>query len=176
MRSGYTFLAMASVFLFSGCEKGTAVDYSFNIPEYRFEGGTLHAQLRGSNVVTGDNLSNITGSPYELWIWLDLDNFEGDQSCSLRLSSLVFRSSESQNLIPTPQLLETNFKLESEGNFRAFFILEGFDLNYSPHDLELAYELIGACGISTVRSNAKLVFETMYQERKITIWSVLMGI
>lgn len=150
-------------------------DYAYQDAAYQIAGGILEVRLLGTDNKVNDSLT-IRESPYNLVVGITL-NAPPKTACSFSIKSLRLVSAKDGGVLFSKSGVKEDFAPSwDKRTYDATMLFRGLKLNFVDYDLDLTFSLDPECSHSGAEARVKLPLKTNYQEKKITVWDMLMGI
>jgi len=171
-----TYFFLGVMLMSTGCATTLHKDYLFQ--EFQKDLGDIvfHAKLRGKPTKVNNGLT-VTGSPYELLIWLSsgssTDNVE---DCEILLDHLALEVVDTENIVFSKKTTTARFSRKADGKYSASFIFKNLDLEFVDHKLKLSLHSPIQCLQNITQKQLEFVFKRDYQEKQVSFWNSLMGI
>lgn len=133
--------------------------YEYNRPEMKFNDGRIMADFEWTARLTWT--ANIFGPPYELFIWIDLNE---KQNGSVTIVNLELQNIHTGEIVfkedgPLNEKLEFN---EYDGKYCATFWFKGLEFDYERYKLNVNFKV--ESDKQSYTQKASLVFEKKYKQ------------
>jgi len=134
----------------------------------------IYSKLRGKMFDVNNELS-ISGSPYELLIWISTYNSDYSQ-CELEIRDINLFNSDHNNVIDFRESFNLKFKKKEKGSYVANLLMKNIELKYDDYKISFSFLGKNKCVNKIKEARVEMEFIKNYQERKISFWDTLMGI
>lgn len=171
-----TYLFWGVLLMSTGCATTLHKDYLFQEVQKDLGDIVFHAKLRGKPTKVNKGLT-VTGSPYELLIWLSPGSSTANvEDCEILFDNLALKAVDTEHIVFSKKTAAARFNQKADGKYSASFIFKNLDLEYVDYKLKLSLQSSAQCLQNITQKQLEFIFKRDYQEKQVSFWDSLMGI